>query len=389
MIEEEITPFGQAMQLVQEHGFDGMAEAMAVLFNEAMKIERENALGARNWERNVDRRGYANGYKDKTVKTRVGEMKLNVPQVRGGVEFYPSCLEKGLRSERALNVALAEMYVGGVSTARVSRVFEEMCGMEVSSAQVSRAAARLDEELERWRSRPIEGSCDYLILDARYEKVRIDGVVRNAAVMVAIGVLSTGRRTILGISVSLSEAEVHWRQFLQSLKERGLCGLKLTISDNHEGLKKGLKATFGNVPWQRCQVHLMRNAFAYIPKKDMREEVISCIRSIFNAPNREEAERLLAMAVARYEKTASKLAKWMEENLPDGFAVFSQAKKTWKKLRTTNLLERINRELLRRTRVVGVFPNEESLLRLASALLVEMDEDWQAETKRYIGEEQD
>lgn len=389
MIQEESTSFDQAVQLVREHGFDGMAEAMALLFNEAMKIERENALGARSWERSADRRGYANGYKDKTVKTRIGELRLDVPQVRGGVDFYPSCLEKGLRSERALHVAIAEMYVNGVSTARVSRVFEEMCGMEVSSAQVSRAAARLDEELGRWRSRPIEGGCDYLILDARYEKVRIDGVVRNAAILVAIGVLSTGRRTILGISVSLSEAEVHWRQFLQGLKERGLCGLRLVVSDNHEGLKKGLKATLGNVPWQRCQVHLMRNAFAYIPKRDMRMEVVSCIRSIFNAPNREEAERLLALAVARYEKTASKLARWMEENLPDGFTVFSQPGKAWKKLRTTNLAERINRELRRRTRVAGVFPNEGSLLRLASAVLVEIDEEWQAEPKRYIGEEQD
>lgn len=388
MIQEETTSFDAAVQLIHEHGFEGMAEAVTLLLNEAMKIERENVLGAKSWERSSGRQGYANGYKGKTVKTRLGELALSVPQVRGGVEFYPSCLEKGLRSERALHVALAEMYVSGVSTARVSRIFEESCGMEVSSSQVSRAAARLDEELERWRKRPL-GGCDYLMLDARYEKVRIDGVVRSAALLIAMGILPDGSRSILGVSVSLSEAEVHWRQFLQGLKDRGLSGVKMAISDSHEGLQKALKATFGSVPWQRCQVHLMRNAFAYIPKKEMRGEVINDIRAIFNAPSRQEAERLLAMAVAKYEKTASKLARWMEENLPDGFSVFSQPMISWKKLRTTNLPERINREVKRRTRVAGVFPNEASLLRIASAVLVEIDEEWQGETKRYIGMEQD
>ena len=250
----------QAVQLLAEHGFEGMANAMQILFNEAMKIERSEYLNAQPYQRTEDRRSYANGFKDKTVNSRLGKLELHVPQTRDS-EFYPSALERGERSERALKLAVAEMYVQGVSTRKVAKITAELCGLDVTSMQVSRAATLLDEELAIWRNRPLS-QVEYLILDARYEKVRIDGSVRDCAVLIAIGVLPSGNRSVLGVSVSLSEAEVHWREFLSSLKKRGMHGVKFVVSDAHEGLKAARKAIMPSVPWQRCQFHLMqkRNA---------------------------------------------------------------------------------------------------------------------------------
>jgi len=242
----------EVVELLTDHGFDGMAQAIEILINEAMKLERADVLQAAPYERTDERRGYANGFKPKTVKSRLGRLELKVPQARG-VEFYPSTLERGERSERALKLALAEMYVQGVSTRKVQKITQELCGLDVSSADVSRATALLDEELEAWRNRPL-GRVPYLILDARYEKVRHGGSVRDCAVLIAIGVLPEGKRSILGVSVSLSEAEVHWREFLGSLIQRGLHGVELITSDAHEGLRAARKACFSGVPWQRCHM---------------------------------------------------------------------------------------------------------------------------------------
>ncbi len=242
------------LEIINKYGMEGLEGAISILINEAMKVERSFALNAQPWERSEDRAGYANGFKDKTVASRLGNLSLKVPQVRGGISFYPSALDKGIRSERALKIAMAEMYVQGVSTRKVSSILEKMCGLEVSSTQVSNASKLLDEELEKWRNRPIE-KIAFLQLDARYEKVRQDGVVLSCAVLIATGVMEDGKRTILGTSVSLSEAEVHWRQFLLSLKTRGIYGLQLITSDDHAGLKAALTSVFPSVPWQRCQVH--------------------------------------------------------------------------------------------------------------------------------------
>lgn len=370
------------LEIINEFGMDGLEDAISILINEAMKLERSNVLKARPWERTESRAGYANGYKNKSVSTRLGALNLKVPQVRGDVNFYPSALEKGIRSERALTVSLAEMYIQGVSTRKVSAILEKMCGLEISSTQVSNAAKQLDEELEKWRRRPI-GNIPFLQLDARYEKVRQDGVVRSCAVLIATGVMDDGKRTVLGVSVSLSEAEVHWRKFLLSLKSRGMHGVKLITSDDHSGLKAALSSVFPNAPWQRCQVHLQRNAAAYVPKVAMREEVAKDIRVIFNAPDKKEAERFLEMTVEKYSKTASKLSEWLEENIPEGLTVFSLPDNQRKKLRSTNMVERLNREIKRRTRVASLFPNEASLLRLVSAILVETSEEWET-GKRYL-----
>lgn len=373
---------GDAVELLKTNGFDGLAEAVTVLLNSAMVAERSEHLGAAPYERSSSRTGYANGYKAKAMKTRLGTLPLKVPQTRDS-EFYPQSLERGLRSERALLLAIAEMYVQGVSTRRVKKIVEELCGMEISSTQVSRAAADLDELLEAWRCRDLD-RYPYLVLDARYEKVRQGGQVLDAAVLIACGVDAEGNRDILGCSVSLSEAEVHWRTFLSELKDRGLCGVELIVSDAHEGLKAARKAIFPSVPWQRCQFHLQQNAGHYVPKMALRAPVAADIRSIFNAPDQNEAGLLLEKFLMRYETTAPKLAQWAEEAIPEGFTVFALPASHRRRLRTTNLLERVNQEIKRRTRVARLFPNEASCLRLVSAILMEISDDWQTADKRYV-----
>jgi putative transposase len=370
------------MQMVNENGIEAVTQTFRILLNEAMKIEREQALGARLYERSEDRRGYANGYKAKTIDTRMGKLMVEVPQVRGCVQFYPSALEKGCRSERALKLAIAEMYVQGVSTRRVTEVLEKMCGLTVSSTQVSRVSQILDEELEKWRNRPL-GEYPYLVLDAHYEKVRTAGSVVSCALFTAIGIDTEGRRSILGVSVSLSEAETHWREFLKSLRQRGLNGVKYVVSDDHDGLKAALNATMPGILWQRCQCHLQRNAASYVPKIKMRKQVHNDLRDIFDAPDRQQAQQRLKFYVAKYEKTAAKLSVWMEENLPEGLTVFALPEGHRKRMRTTNMLERVHEEINRRTRVAGLFPNEASLLRLVSAVLMELSEEWET-GKRYL-----
>ena len=376
-------PLEGAFEALLEHGLDGAGEALRILVNEASKIERAQYLHAKPHERTAERVDYANGYKQKTVLTRVGELTFEVPQVRNG-GFYPSALEKGSRTEQAVNLACAEMYVQGVSTRKVITVLQSLLGPEVaiSSTQVSKAAANLDAGLAAWRERPLDET-PYIILDARYERVREAGKIIDCAVLVAIGITADGRRRIIGVSVALSEAEVHWRAFLDSLIRRGLKGVRLIVSDDHAGLKAARRATLPSVPWQRCQFHLQQNAHAYVPRLDQRKSVAQRIRAIFNAPDKIEAERLLKQALEIWAKEAPKLAEWAEENLPMGFAVFDLPIGHRTRLRTTNGLERINRELKRRTRVVSIFPNAESCLRLVSALLAEVDEDWMT-SKIYI-----
>jgi len=366
-----------------EKGLDAIPEMLRVLINQVMQAERSNYLQAGEYERTEERIGHANGYKPKTVRTRMGEITFAVPQVREG-GFYPSALEKGLRSERALVATLAEMYVQGVSTRKVKAITEELCGIEISSMQVSRATAQLDEVLQEWRERSL-GEITYLYVDARYEKVRQAGPVRDAAVLVATGITPQGERQVLGVSVSLSEHEAHWKAFLKGLKDRGLNGVKLVVSDDHGGLGAARRAVFGSVPWQRCQFHLQQNAGAYVPKQAMRMEVAADIRSMFNAPDRKTAEEYLHAAIQKYAISAPRLSAWLEDNLSEGFSVFDFPLEHRRTIRTTNSLERVNKEIRRRTRVVGVFPNEASCLRLVSAILMEISEEWQIGKHYCVG----
>ena len=367
------------LQLLTSEGLDGMGEAVRCLINIGMKIERQQYLGLSPYERSDNRRDSANGFKPKTVKTRLGELTFDIPQVRNG-EFYPNSLERGVRSERALKLTLAEMYVQGVSIRNVAKITQELCGFEVSSTQVSRAAQELDPMLQQWRNRSL-GSFPYLFLDARYEHVRSGGVVVSSAVLTAIGISEDGKRSVLGTSVAISEQEVHWREFLNSLQKRGLHGVKLIISDAHAGLQAARIAVFPSVPWQRCQFHLQQNAQSYVPKKDMKVKVAADIRDIFNAPEKEEAERRLKLFIDKYTKSAPRLAQWAEQNLTEGLTVFSFPSAHRVKIRTSNPLERLNREIKRRTSVASIFPNEASCLRLVSAVLMEISEEWETGAK--------
>ena len=379
--QSECSAVDTVVQLLSESGLSHIAEAVRIILNEAMRIERSRVIEADPYQRTERRRGYANGFKPKTVNTRLGAITFDVPQTRDA-EFYPSALEKGIRSERALKLAIAEMYVQGVSTRKVTEVMHQLCGLDVSSTQVSRATQLLDEELTAWRQRPI-GNIQYLILDARYEKIRHGGSVVSCAVLVAVGITPEGRRSLLGVSVSLSEAEVHWRDFIASLQDRGMHGVVLAVSDSHAGLRAAREARLPGVSWQRCQFHLQQNAGHYVPRLEMRPRVASDLRAIFNAPNRVEADRLLQLTVKKYEKIAPKLSVWMSENVPDGLTIFAFPEAHRRRLRTSNMLERINREIKRRTRVANLFPNEASLLRLVSAVLMEISEEWETE-KLYL-----
>ena len=342
-----------------------------------MRIERDKHLNAGAYERTELRSDYANGFKPKKLKTRLGELNLQIPQVRNG-GFYPSFLERGLRSERALSLSLAEMYIQGVSTRDVGAILEEMCGLEVSSMDVSRASKLLDDEFIKWWNRPLS-QYTYMILDARYEKVRRDGCVVDSAVLVAYGIDKQGMRNIIGMSVLLSEAEVHWRKFLESLVSRGLHGLELITSDAHSGLKAALRAVFPSVAWQRCQFHLQQNAQSYVPRQNMKKEVAEDIRTIFNSPNKEEAERQLKLMVTKYSKSASNLSEWLERSIPEGLTIFNYKPTHRVRLRTSNMAERVNLEIKKRTNVVKIFPNVESCERLVTGVLIEIAEKWNCE----------
>jgi len=372
----ETNPLEAAYAALLENGLDGAGEALRILVNEAAKIERSAFLGARPYERTETRRDYANGFKPKTVLTRHGELTFQVPQVRSG-DFYPSALEKGTRTDQAVNLALAEMYIQGVSTRRVIDVLQRLLGPEISlsSAQVSRAAAKLDEGLRAWRERPL-GETPYLFLDARYEKVRLEGRIVDCAVLIAVGIEASGKRRVLGCEVATSEAEINWRRFLEKLLARGLTGVTLIIADDHAGLKAARRAVLPSVPWQRCQFHLQQNAGALTTRQEARKTVAAQMRAIFNAPDRTEAERLLKAALTLWCKEHPKLAEWAETAIPESLTVFDFPAAHRIRLRTTNGLERINRELRRRTRVASIFPNPDSCLRLVSALLTELDDEW-------------
>jgi len=371
-------------QLVAE-GPQVMAQVVTALMNLAMRMEREQFLGAGHYERVAERRGYANGTKPKLIDTLAGTLSLDVPKTAGTDEpYFPQALERGRRSCRAVMLAVAEMYVCGVSTRDAERVMAEFGLKSLSSTQVSRATKLLDGELEAWRARTL-GEIRYLFLDARYEKSRQGGVVRDAAVLSAFGVGPDGRRRILGVSVALSEAEVHWRAFLESLVARGMRGVQFITSDDHAGLEAARKAVLGGAVWQRCQFHLAQNAIHHAPAASSRKRIGAQLREVWNARNLAVAESELKALVVSYRDSAPKLADWLETAIPEGLAVFALPEHHRKRMRTSNPIERaVQQELKRRTVKVRVFPNAASLLRLVTAVLVEIDEAWQASTQPYI-----
>jgi putative transposase len=385
MPEPQGTIIAALMEQLIQTGPDGMAQAFTALFNLAMRLERERHLGAEPYQRSSERRGYANGYKPKTLDTPAGTVTVQVPKTRDSDEpFYPQSLERGRRSCRAVMLAIAEMYVKGVSTRDAAKVMAEFGLQNLSSMQVSRAAALLDDELQAWRTRPLSDTA-YLLLDARYEKVREGGVVRDAAILSAIGIDPDGHRRVLGVSAALSEAEVHWRAFLDELVARGLRGVRFIVSDDHAGLRAARQAVFPGACWQRCQFHLAQNAIHHAPNAAIRKRIGTELRRVWNATTLESAQEELRRLVDAYRDTAPKLASWLDSAVPEGLTVFRLPEHHRRRMRTANPIERaIQQEIKRRTSKVRVFPNEAALLRLITAILVEIDEDWATADRVYI-----
>lgn len=355
-------------------GEDFLRELVQRTVQQVLDAEMTSFLGAESYQRNGERRGWRNGYKPRTLKTRVGELELLVPKDRDG-QFQTELFERYQRSEKALVLALMQMYVEGVSTRKVSAITEALCGLEVSKSQVSALSQKLDADLTEWRTRPLTEAYPYLIFDARYEKVRRGGQVVSQGVLVAIGIGEKGYREVLGCWVAESESEASWSAVFSELKQRGLRGVRYVVSDDHQGMVKAIARHFQGAVWQRCQVHFVRNALSLCGQQQ-RPQVLRLMKAVTEAPSREAAKAALGVAIAELEKKAPRVARLLEESGEEILGVYALPEAHRKRMRTTNMLERQNQELKRRTRVVRVFPHEQSLLRLIAALLMETNQDW-------------
>jgi len=355
-------------------GEDFLRSMVERVAQQVLEAEMTSFLGADNYERNAERRGWRNGYKPRTLKTRVGELELMVPKDRDG-EFQTELFERYQRSEKALVLAMLQMYIEGVSTRKVRAITEALCGLEVSKSQVSALTSKLDAEIAEWRERPLTEEYPCLIVDARYEKVRRGGAVVSQGVLVAVGISAAGYREVLGAWVADSESEASWGAVFGELKQRGLRGVRYVVSDDHAGMVRAIGRHFQNVVWQRCQVHFVRNALS-LCGAPQRPLVLRLMKAITEAPTKEAARAAMEQAVRELEKRAPKVARLLEEHGEEILGVYALPEAHRKRMRTTNLLERQNQELKRRTRVVRVFPNEPSCLRLVCALLMETNQEW-------------
>ena len=351
---------------------------------QVLEAEMTSFLGAGAYERSVERRGWRNGFKPRVLKTRVGKLELLVPKDREG-QFQTELFERYQRSEKALVLSMLEMYIAGVSTRKVSAITETLCGLEVSRSQVSALAEKLDLELSAWRQRPLEKVYPYLVIDARYERVRRAGAVVSQGVLVVVGISEEGYREVLGAWLADSETEASWGQVFAELKQRGLHGVRYVVSDDHQGLVRAVGRHFQGAMWQRCQVHFLRNALQMCGARD-KALVVGLVKNITEAETREAAREAMAQAVVELAKRAPKVARLLEEHGEEILAVYALPRAHRKKMRTTNLLERQNQELKRRTRVVRVFPHEQSCLRLVTALLMETNQEWMEKAYLDMGE---
>lgn len=351
---------------------------------QVMEAEMEEVVGAEKSERTANRQGYRSGYYGRTLMTRVGKLELRVPQDRQG-RFRSEVFERYQRSEKALVASLTEMYVQGVSTRKVKAITEELCGHEFSASTISRMNQSLDAELEKFANRRLEDAYPYLILDARYEKVREDGVIRSQAVLVAIGIDWEGRRCVLGIELASRESTSSWKDFLLGLKRRGLSGVEFVVSDDHAGLRSAIGEVLAEAAWQRCYVHFLRNALDYLPRK-ADDECMTELRWIYDRRTIEEARQDLAAWLKKWGKRYQKLCDWVETNIDETLTFYRLPRQHHKNLKSTNMLERLMEEIKRRTLVVRIFPNPAACLRLVRALAVEMHENW-IEATRYLNME--
>ena len=360
---------------------DLMKSLMKEALQEVLEGEMTEFLGAAPSERSETRSGYRAGYYHRGLVTRIGKLELRVPRDRSG-EFSTALFERYARSEKALVAALAEMYVQGVSTRKVKAITEELCGHSFSASAISAINKSLDEALERFASRQLEEAYPYVILDARYEKVREDGVIRSMAVQIAIGINWEGQRQVLAVEAANRESQSSWKDFLLRLKERGLTGVEFVVSDDHAGLKKAISEVLCEAAWQRCYVHFLRNALDYLPRK-ADDDCLQELRWIYDRRDLQEANRDLAAWITKWQGKYPKLVDWVESNIGETLSFYRLPRAHHKHLKSTNMLERLNEEIKRRTRVVRIFPNTESCLRLTRALCVETHETW-LEDNRYL-----
>jgi putative transposase len=348
---------------------------------EVLEVEMTEAVVASKGERTPSRLGYRSGYYGRTLITRVGKLELRVPQDREG-RFSTELFERYQRSERALVAALAEMYVQGVSTRKVKAITEELCGHSFSASSISAINKRLDESLAQFASRRLSEAFPYLILDARYEKVREAGVIAGQAVLIAIGIDWDGRRQVLGVALANRESRSSWRDFLLGLRGRGLAGVEFVVADDHAGLKAAIREVLPEAAYQRCYVHFLRNALDYVPRK-VDDDCLQELRWLYDRRDLAEARADLAAWIGKWQAKYSRLVAWVEENIEETLSFYRLPRQHHKHLKSTNMLERLNEEIKRRTHVVRIFPNAESCLRLVRALCVETHENW-LEAHRYL-----
>jgi transposase-like protein len=362
-----------------------LRELIRTTLQEVLEAEMTDALGAAKSERTEGRNGYRSGYYGRSLITRVGKLELRIPQDRTG-QFSTELFERYQRSERALVAALAEMYVQGVSTRKVKAITEELCGHSFSASSISTINQRLDQSLAQFAMRPLNEVFPYLIVDARYERIREAGVIVSHAVLIAIGIDWDGRRQILGVELANRESRSSWSDFLRGLKARGLNGVELVVSDDHAGLKAAIREVLPEAVWQRCYVHFLRNALDYVPRK-VDDDCLQELRWLYARRDLAEARSDLTAWLARWAGKYPRLTAWVEENLEETLSFYRFPRQHHKHLKSTNMLERLNEEIKRRTQVVRIFPNAQSCLRLIRALAVETHENW-LEQHRYLNMEE-
>ena len=363
---------------------DLMKSLMKEALQEVLEAEMTELLGAGPHEREEGRRGYRAGHYERGLVTRIGKLELRVPRDRNG-QFQTALFERYQRSEKAFVAALAEMYVQGVSTRKVKIITEELCGHGFSASSISAINKSLDEALTAFAERRLDEPYPYLILDARYEKVREGGVIRSQAVLIAIGIHEGGRREVLAVDVASRESQSSWKDFLVRLKDRGLHGVEFVVSDDHAGLKKAITEVLTEAAWQRCYVHFLRNALDYLPRK-ADDDCLQELRWLYDRRDLSEAQRDLAAWLAKWSTKYPKLTNWVEDHIGETLTFYRLPRAHHKHLKSTNMLERLNEEIKRRTRVVRIFPHTESCLRLVRALCVETHEMW-LEDNRYLNME--
>lgn len=382
---KNVTSVPESVKEMFTQNSDALRELLRNALEEVLEQQMDVVAGAGRYERTESRRVYRSGHYTRSLRTRVGLIELRVPQDRDG-QFSTEVFARYQRSEKALVGALMEMYIQGVSTRKVSRITEELCGVGYSASTVSELASRLDGALAKFAGRRLEAEYPYILLDARYEKVRVDGCVQSQAVLVALGIGWDGRREVLGVELASRESTVFWKDFLAGLKRRGLHGVEFVVSDDHCGIRRAVGEMFPDATWQRCYVHFLRNALARLPRK-ADPDCLTELRWIYDRRDIGEARNDLRAWLAKWQGRYPQLCDWVEENIGETLSFYRLPAGHHKHMKSTNMLERLNQEIKRRTQIVRVFPNPASCLRLVRALAMEIHEEW-LEATRYLNMEE-